>query len=163
MFIKRDLNIVNNIQIIILSGKQKFKQTFPEECKYFFKKGETLFTMELEALIKEIKKNKEIGKAGMILTHTGLVRETSREGRQVEKLKIDPDFNIIEKIVEKNKKRKGIIDIKYYMHDKGILSVGDELMHIVVAGDIRENTIEALTETLNEIKKSAVVKEHIFI
>ncbi|MGM0417676.1 MAG: molybdenum cofactor biosynthesis protein MoaE [Thermodesulfobacteriota bacterium] len=118
--------------------------------------------MELEALIKEIKKNKDIGKAGMILTHTGLVRQTSREGRQVQKLKIDPDFEIIEKIIEKNKKMPGIIDIKYYMHEKGVMSVGDELMHIVVAGDIRENTIEALTKTLNEIKKSAVAKEHIF-
>ncbi|MCB9481843.1 MAG: molybdenum cofactor biosynthesis protein MoaE [Desulfobacteraceae bacterium] len=118
--------------------------------------------MKIEALIEELRKNPKIANAGMILTHTGIVRNTSRDGKVITTLEIEPDFSIIENIVSSNKKLPGIIDIKYYMHKKATLNVGDEIMHIAIAGDIRENTIYAMTKTLNEIKEKAVIKKHNF-
>jgi molybdopterin synthase catalytic subunit len=114
--------------------------------------------MNLEQLVKELKKHPDISNAGMILTHTGIVRNTTREGKKIKTLEIDPNYSVIEDIVNKNKMLPGIIDIKIYMHEKGILNIGDEIMHIAIAGDIRENTINAMTKTLNEIKEKAVTK-----
>ena len=118
--------------------------------------------MKIDTLIKELKNNPEISKAGMILTHTGIVRNTSRDGKPIKTLEIDPDFSIIDTIINSNKKLPGIIDIKIYMHEKATLNIGDDIMHIAIAGDIRENTIYAMTKTLNEIKEKAVKKAHIF-
>jgi len=118
--------------------------------------------MKIENLIKELKANPQIVNAGMILTHTGIVRNTSRDGEKIDTLEIEPDFSVIENIVSSNKKLPGIIDIKFFMHEKATLNVGDEIMHIAIAGDIRENTIYAMTKTLNEIKEKAVIKKHNF-
>eukprot|EP00767_Chilomastix_cuspidata_P000798 gnl/Chilomastix_cuspidata/12238.p2 GENE.gnl/Chilomastix_cuspidata/12238~~gnl/Chilomastix_cuspidata/12238.p2 ORF type:complete len:122 (-),score=7.34 gnl/Chilomastix_cuspidata/12238:34-399(-) len=119
--------------------------------------------MKLDSLVKELKNDPDISKCGMILTHTGIVRETTREGEKISSLEIEPDFKVLESIIEKNKKTKGIIDIKIWMHEKGVLSVGDEIMHIAIAGDIRENTIGAMAKTLDEVKEKAVVKTHKFV
>ncbi|MDY0360123.1 MAG: molybdenum cofactor biosynthesis protein MoaE [Desulforegulaceae bacterium] len=115
--------------------------------------------MKINDLIEELKKNPEISNAGMILTHTGIVRNSSRDGKKIKTLDIEPDFSLIENIVNSNKKLPGIIDIKFYMHEKATLNIGDEIMHIAIAGDIRENTIYAMSKTLNEIKEKAVKKK----
>ena len=68
--------------------------------------------MNIETLIKELKNHPEISNAGMILTHTGIVRNTSRDGKKIKNLEIAPDFSIINSIINSNKKLPGIIDIK---------------------------------------------------
>jgi molybdopterin synthase catalytic subunit len=115
--------------------------------------------MNLDEIIMELRKNSEISNAGMILTHTGIVRSTTREGRKIKSLEIDPDLSVIEYIVKKNKTLPGIIDIKVWMHEKGVLNIGEVIMHIAIAGDIRENTLDAMSKTLNEIKAEAVRKK----
>jgi len=42
------------------------------------------------------------------------------------------------------------------------LAVGDDVMFIVVAGDIRETVIKTLTDTLNQIKSEVTKKTQIF-
>ena len=43
------------------------------------------------------------------------------------------------------------------------LIVGDDVMLLVVAGDIRENVIKVLTDTLNLIKSTVTVKTEYFV
>jgi molybdopterin synthase catalytic subunit len=42
-------------------------------------------------------------------------------------------------------------------------TVGEDVMYIVVAGDIRENVISALQDTLNTIKSTVTQKTQYFV
>jgi molybdopterin synthase catalytic subunit len=66
----------------------------------------------------------------------------------------------IERIVAEQKKRPGIIEIIVDVNE-GKLDVGDDVLAIVVAGDIREHVIPVLSDTLNLIKAQGTKKiEH---
>lgn len=152
--------IGNNIQTILVFFKKNNNRFIIKDTNNKLSQTKVKKIM-LNTLIKELKQNKDINKCGMILTHTGIVRETTRDGKKISKLEIEPDFNVINAIVDKNKNLEGIVDIKVWMHEKGTLSIGDEIMHIAIAGDIRENTLSAMTKTLNEIKAKAVKKRQL--
>ncbi len=117
----------------------------------------------LTDLVAEIKNHPDYGKAGMILCHNGVVRETSRDGRKVSGLSVKVDWEKLDQIVEKQKKRQGIIDILVEINEGEKLVIGDDVMFIVVAGDIRETVIASLTDTLNEIKSTVTSKTEFFV
>lgn len=119
--------------------------------------------MNLNNLIDAVKKHPDYDKAGMILCHNGVVRGTSRDGRQVSGLRITVDHDKLRNVITENKKRKGIIEILIEIAEDKDLSVGDDVMFLVVAGDIRDNVIEALKETLNDIKTTVTTKTEFFV
>jgi len=112
----------------------------------------------MDHLIKKMKKHPDYHKAGMILCHNGIVRRANRDGRKVESLVVKAEHHKLKKIVENHKKDKGIIEILIEIEEDKTLFIGDDIMRLVVAGDIRENVISTLTETLNEVKTTAVDK-----
>ncbi len=117
--------------------------------------------MNLSLLMENIKKHPEYHKMGMILCHNGIVRGTSRDGRKVSGLDISVDKEKLEHIIEKHKKKPGIVEIVVEIIDGGYLTVGDDIMLLLVAGDIRENVIPVLHDTLNDIKTIVTAKtEH---
>jgi molybdopterin synthase catalytic subunit len=118
--------------------------------------------MKMSRLLDQIKKHPDIHKAGMILCHNGIVRETSRDSRMVSGLKVEVDHEKLERIIRENKKRPGIIEILVEIHEGKVLSVGDDVMLMAVAGDIRENVIPALEGTLNAIKSTVTKKTEYF-
>jgi molybdopterin synthase catalytic subunit len=58
----------------------------------------------LNDLVQEIKHHPDYPKAGMILCHNGVVRETSRDGRQVSGLAVSVDWQKLAEIVNAQKK-----------------------------------------------------------
>ncbi|MBW1842536.1 MAG: molybdenum cofactor biosynthesis protein MoaE, partial [Deltaproteobacteria bacterium] len=92
-------------------------------------------------LINNIKKHPDYHQAGMILCHNGVVRSTSRDGRKVSGLTISVDNKKLEQVIEKKKKTPGIVEILVEINENRKLSVGDDVMFLVFAGDIRENVI----------------------
>jgi len=116
----------------------------------------------MQELIEKIKKHSDFHKAGMILCHNGIVRQTSRDGKTITSLIVFVDHEKLNQIIENNKKQKGIIDIQVKIFENQKLNVGDDLMYLAVAGDFRENVIKALTDTLNEIKKIATKKTEFY-
>lgn len=119
--------------------------------------------MNLQKLIDQIKQHPDYHKAGMILCHNGVVRATSRDGKNVSGLTVQVDRNRLDQILTQNKRRPGIIEILVEIFDDRELSVGDDVMFLVVAGDIRENVIATLSDTLNAIKKTVTRKSEYFI
>ncbi len=109
-------------------------------------------------LIEEVKSNPRINKAGMILCHNGIVRGFSRDGKEVSKLSIKVDRRRLEEIVSEARKKPGIVDVKAHVNE-GELNVGDDVMLVVIAGDVRDNTFPVLQEVVNDIKKSVLEKE----
>ena len=118
--------------------------------------------MNLINLINTIKKHPEYHKAGMILCHNGVVRSTSRDGRKISGLTVSVDHKKLHKVIESNKNKSGIIEILVDIAENRHLTVGDDVMLLVIAGDIRENVIAVLNDTLNAIKTTVTEKTEVF-
>ncbi|OAG27787.1 molybdenum cofactor biosynthesis protein MoaE [Thermodesulfatator autotrophicus] len=111
----------------------------------------------LDTIIQEIIKKSE-GKIGMILTHTGVVRSFTRTGEKVKGVKVKVDREKLSEIIDTAQTLPGIFEVRVYIRE-GELEVGDILMLLVVAGDFRDNVVNALTHVLNLIKASVTSKE----
>ncbi len=116
-----------------------------------------------QQIIDQIKQHPNADDIGMILSHTGIVRGSSRDGRQVSGLLVHVDHEKLEQIIEKEKKSPGIVDIRVHIFENTPLEVGDEIMHLVVAGDIREHVLPILERTLNTIKAVVTHKTEHFV
>ena len=119
--------------------------------------------MALVNLLEKVKQHPGIDRAGMILCHNGIVRKTSRDGRPVKGLTVAVDHQKLAQVVSEQKKRPGIIEILVEIFADKDLLVGDDVMYLVVAGDIRENVITVLQDTLNAIKTTVTSKTEYFI
>jgi molybdopterin synthase catalytic subunit len=118
--------------------------------------------MDIAAMMASIRRHPEFKKAGMVLVHNGVVRGTSRDGRRVKGLRVAVDHERLERILDEQKRRPGIIDIRVEINQDRDLAIGDDVMLLAVAGDIRETVIAVLTDTLNLIKKTVTSKTEYF-
>ena len=105
-----------------------------------------------------IKAHPRIREAGMILCHNGIVRGTSRDGRTVKKIKVTANHETLNKIISEIKSRPGIIDVLVEVNE-GTLEVGDDIMVVAMAGDIRDNVFPALQDLIHNIKQQITEKE----
>ncbi len=119
--------------------------------------------MDLTKTINELKKKVNFtNNVGMILIHNGVVRDWSRNDRSaVTALEVTPDPMKIEALRQEYLQREGIFEIIIEAYS-GTFQPGDDLLYIIVAGDIRENIKPVLAELLDRIKSEAVTKKEIF-
>ncbi len=118
--------------------------------------------MDLPAMINQMKNHPDFSKAGMVLYHNGVVRATSRDGREVTGLEVKVDEAKLNEILDQARSMQGIIEVLVHINSDKPLMVGDDVMFLAVAGDIRENVIDALSRTLNRIKSEATSKTQVF-
>lgn len=114
--------------------------------------------MDFNIFLDQLKDRHDYEKVGMVLCHQGVVRGTTRDGKPVRGLRVSVDYELLTQVVESHKARPGIVEILVQINADRDLMVGDDVMGLVVAGDIRENVIETLTDTLNAIKKDVTKK-----
>ncbi len=118
----------------------------------------------LLSLLQKVKKSDGFeDNVGMILIHNGVVRGWSRkrEGK-IEKLKVKVDQEKIKELEKEYSRRPGIFKVLIHANE-GEFKPGDDLLYIIVAGDIRDNVKPVLSELLDKVKKEAVFKEEFFI
>ncbi|HPQ45296.1 MAG TPA: molybdenum cofactor biosynthesis protein MoaE [Syntrophales bacterium] len=108
-------------------------------------------------MIRKVKSHPDYKKAGMILCHNGVVRNTSRDGRPVSELLVKADYDRLREIISEIKRRPGIIEVLVEVQE-GMLSPGDDVMLVVVAGDFRENVFSALRDAVDRIKSEVTKK-----
>lgn len=121
-----------------------------------------------EKMMKEAKLSKNAHKCGMFLLHNGVVRVDAkskvREGKKNTKKIVGMNFDYDDKKVNmaiKNAlKMKGIYYIKVWLN-RGKLKVGDDIMLVLVGGDIRPRVIDCLQNLVGEIKSKCVVEHEI--
>ncbi len=118
--------------------------------------------MDIGTLIKEVKQEPGfVDNVGMILAHNGVVRGWSRkDGAKVRTVEVSPDQERIEALRKEFEQKPGIFRIRVWAA-QGTLQLGDDLLLIVVAGDLRENVKPVLAELLDRIKAEAVSKKEI--
>ncbi len=119
--------------------------------------------MNLSRMMETIKKHPEFHNVGMVLCHNGVVRGASRDGRPVSGLRIRVDHDKLDRIIAEHKRRPGIIEILVEINEDRDLTVGDDVMFLIVAGDIRDNVIPTLNDALNAIKSQVTQKTQFFI
>jgi molybdopterin synthase catalytic subunit len=123
--------------------------------------------INLGDIIFSLKNHPKINDAGSILTFTGIVRNTSKNGKLVRNLEIDAYEELanrsIDKICKEIKEIPGILNI-IIVHFKGVFDINDELVHVMVASSHRNEGFNALRLAVEKYKKEiAVWKKESFL
>lgn len=118
--------------------------------------------MDISKTIARMKENPAFAEnVGMVLVHNGVVRAWSRKGKEnVTSLEVTPDLARIEAIRQEFLTREGIFEI-IIEAKSGRFKPGDDLLFIVVAGDLRENVKPVLAEVLDRVKAEAITKKEV--
>jgi molybdopterin synthase catalytic subunit len=118
------------------------------------------FDMDLSKMIESLKRHPEYKKMGMIASHLGIVRGTSRDGQVVSGIEVAYDHDAVNRITIDAKALPGVVEVLVDTNE-GHLKVGDEILAVAVGGDIREHVFPALIETVDRLKKEAAKKKEI--
>lgn len=119
--------------------------------------------MDINKALADLKKEPGFTEnVGMILVHNGIVRGWSRADRaEVTGIEITPDYEKMEEIRQEIESREGIFRAVAHAN-AGKMVPGDDVLFLIVAGDIRENVKAALADFLDRVKAEAVTKKEIF-
>ncbi len=121
-----------------------------------YNKGEIV----LESIIKSVKANPKIKKVGSIHAFTGIVRDSSINGKPVARMKIDAYDELANKsifeICERLKQEKGIMDVKI-VHLKGEFELSEDLVYVVVASAHRKEGFDVISKAVDMYKKEIAV------
>ena len=119
----------------------------------------------MDAWLKEAKNSENADKCGMFLFHNGVVRATAkaevRNGEQntpaVKGMIFDYDEGKVSAAVSKALTMTGIYYARAWLN-KGELSVGDDIMLVLLGGDTRPHTVDALNALVSELKDHCVTE-----
>jgi len=123
----------------------------------------------IDAWLKEAKEHESAAKVGMYLTHNGVVRGTAkakvREGREDTRPVIGMHFSYdaekVDEIISETYKMEGIYYIRTWLAE-GNLSVGDDIMYVLIGGDIRPHIVDALQYLVGRIKNECVEETEVY-
>ncbi len=120
--------------------------------------------MDISKTIAEMKQDPAFAKnVGMVLIHNGTVRGWSRgDHSPVNRVDVVADQAKIEQIRCEIEKLTGIYKVVVEARS-GVMQPGDDLLFLIVAGNIRENVKPAFAKLLDRIKAEAISKKETFI
>ena len=120
----------------------------------------------LEEWFREAKTDPAASKVGMFLLHNGVVRQTPRalvrqgvdNGSLVKGMEFSYDAAKVETAIAETRRMEGIFYVKVWLNE-GRLAVGDDIMYVLVGGDIRPHVAEALQHLIEKIKTECVTEK----
>ena len=122
----------------------------------------------LDRWLKEAKAEETAGSCGMYLVHNGTVRETARaqvRGGQDYPAVTGMDFfydrEKVERAMDEALEKEGIFCVKVWLNS-GHLQPGDDIMMVLMGGDIRPRVADALFSLVETIKTRCVVEKEQF-
>lgn len=118
--------------------------------------------MNLDAMLESLRAMDGFAEnVGMVLMHNGVVRGWSRQNHApVSGVEVQPDHAVIEAIIRDIESRPGIFKVLVEA-ESGPRSLGDDLLRLVVAGDVREHVIPALSDLLDRVKAQGMKKREV--
>lgn len=111
----------------------------------------------IETWLDEIKSSPDSARIGMCLVHNGIVRGHARDGAPVSGMNLSYDRQRLQEVLDQVKALPGVVAVRAWVNE-GQLQVGDDIMYVLVAGDIRENVFGALQELVRLIKSEVVTE-----
>ena len=123
----------------------------------------------MDMWLKEAKSHDSSEKVGMYLSHNGVVRETAKAKVQQGEKDTKPvrgmyfryDKEKHDSIIESAYILDGIYYIRVWLNE-GALNVGDDIMYVLVGGDIRPHVVYALEYLVGRIKNECVEETEIY-
>ena len=123
----------------------------------------------VEQWLREAKASPEAADCGMFLIHNGTVRRSARasvrEGAQdtrpVRGMYFSSDAELVAQAVERTRALPGVGTVRVWLNE-GELSLGDDIMLVLVGGDIRPHVVDALQYLVGEIKSRCVRETEIY-
>ena len=123
----------------------------------------------MDAWLKEAKRDASAAGCGMYLFHNGVVRETARarvrDGAEntaaVSGMNFSYDAEKVEEARQAALQMPGISYARVWLNS-GALRVGDDIMLVLVGGDIRPHVIDALQTLVGEIKNHCVTEQEVY-
>lgn len=123
----------------------------------------------LDAWLREAKAGASAANCGMYLTHNGTVRATARalvrqgaEGtRPVTGMEFGFDRAKTAQAVEACRNREGVYYVRVWLNE-GRLEPGDDIMFVLVGGDIRPHVADALQALVDTLKSECVTERELF-
>jgi len=112
---------------------------------------------DINERIARIKAQPDAGRIGMILAHQGIVRGASRAGEPVRGMRLSVDRRRFGDALAEARTWPGVVAVDGWVNE-GDLEVGDDIMKVVVAGDIRENVFGALQRLVGIVKHEVVTE-----
>ena len=121
----------------------------------------------MDAWLREAKASPEHEKIGMYLTHNGVVRATAKaqvragEDRPpVTGMRFGYDEEKVARAGAEAKALPGIFHVRVWLNE-GELTVGDDLMYVLIGGDIRPHVVSALETLVGALKTKCVTEEEL--
>ena len=123
----------------------------------------------MDAWLKEAKAHESAPKIGMYLTHNGTVRQSAkakvRSGAEGTKpvcgMLFSYDEEKVNAVIAEAYKLEGIYYIRVWLNE-GELTMGDDIMYVLIGGDIRPRVIDALNYLVGRVKNECVVETEIY-
>lgn len=121
----------------------------------------------LDQWLREAKAGPEAAQIGMYLAHNGVVRATAKaqvrqgvEAAPVTGMEFSCDRAKVEEVVAETRRLAGIHFVRVWLNE-GRLDVGDDLMLVLVGGDIRPRVITALEYLVGRLKSECVTEREL--
>ena len=119
----------------------------------------------MDAWLREAKAHESAPKIGMYLTHNGVVRQTAKaavrygagDTKDVTGMIFSYDAEKVNAVIADSYQLEGIYYIKVWLNE-GELQVGDDIMYVLIGGDIRPRVVDALHYLVGRIKNECVVE-----
>ncbi|MBQ1501225.1 MAG: molybdenum cofactor biosynthesis protein MoaE [Firmicutes bacterium] len=120
--------------------------------------------------LQEAKADPSAAECGMYLIHNGTVRQTAkaavRQGKQdtepVKGMYFDYDEEKVQRAIAAARCLPGIKYVRVWLN-RGELTLGDDIMFVLIGGDIRPHVVDALQSLVGTLKEQCVVEREKFI
>jgi len=119
----------------------------------------------MDVWLREAKAHESAPKIGMYLTHNGTVRQTAKakvrygaeDTKDVTGMIFSYDEAKVNAVIADTYKMDGIYYIKVWLNE-GSLQMGDDIMYVLIGGDIRPRVVDALNYLVGRVKNECVVE-----
>ena len=119
----------------------------------------------IDVWLKEAKAHESAPMCGMYLTHNGTVRQSAKakvrygaeNTKDVTGMIFSYDAEKVDAVIADTYKMDGIYYIKVWLNE-GELAIGDDIMYVLIGGDIRPRVVDALQYLVSRVKNECVVE-----
>ena len=119
--------------------------------------------------LKEAKEAEDAPRTGMYLIHNGVVREDSRASVRdgaadtppVTGMVFSSDAAKVQMATEETLQMPGIFFVRVWLNE-GTLQTGDDIMYVMIGGDIRPHVFNAMDFLVGKIKKECVTERELY-
>lgn len=119
----------------------------------------------IDKWLKEAKADPAALQEGMFLVHNGIVRQTPKvkvrqgfdDGSSVKGMKFAYDAAKVDAVIAETYKMDGIFHVRVWLNE-GELELGDDIMYVLIGGDIRPHVVDALQFLVGKIKNECVTE-----